>query len=64
MRPVALNPEVRAACCFYATDLHGGTLGEGGRADSLQRAREIRGELLMIWGRQDPHIPTEGRLRV
>ena len=22
---------------------------------------EIKGELLMIWGRQDPHIPREGR---
>ena len=30
--------------------------------DSLERARDIRGELMMIWGRQDPHIPLEGRL--
>jgi carboxymethylenebutenolidase len=34
------------------------------RDDSLERAKEIRGELLMIWGRQDPHIPLEGRLKV
>ncbi len=32
--------------------------------DSLQRAKDIKGELLMIWGRQDPHIPLEGRMRV
>jgi carboxymethylenebutenolidase len=32
--------------------------------DSLERAAEIKGELLMIWGRQDPHIPTEGRMAV
>jgi carboxymethylenebutenolidase len=32
--------------------------------DSLERAKEIRGELLMIWGRQDPHIPLEGRTKL
>ena len=32
--------------------------------DSLARAADIQGELLMIWGRQDPHIPTEGRMKV
>jgi carboxymethylenebutenolidase len=57
----ALNPEVRACVCCYPTDLHTGTLGTGANADSLQRAGDIHGELLMIWGRQDPHIPYEGR---
>lgn len=57
----ALNPEVLATVCCYPTDLHTGTLGTGGSADSLQRAHDIRGELLMVWGRQDPHIPYEGR---
>ncbi len=56
----ALLPDVRATACFYPTDLHSGTLGKGG-ADSLARAKEIRGELMMVWGRQDPHIPTAGR---
>jgi carboxymethylenebutenolidase len=60
----AFNPEVLAACCFYATDLHSGTLGAGGDADSLRRARDVRGELLLIWGRQDPHVPFEGRLTI
>ena len=32
--------------------------------DSLDRVGEIRGELLMIWGRQDPHVPREGRERI
>ena len=57
----AMNPEVLAAVCFYATDLHSGTLGAGKQDDSLERAGEIRGELLHVWGRQDPHVPLEGR---
>ena len=31
--------------------------------DSLARIPEIQGELMMVWGRQDPHIPAEGRTR-
>lgn len=57
----AMNEDVRAAACFYATDIHKGGLGKGMQDDSLARAGEIRGELLHIWGRQDPHIPLEGR---
>ena len=60
----ALHREIRAACCFYPTDLHSGTLGEGQKADTLQRASEVGGELVMIWGRQDPHIPADGRARI
>jgi hypothetical protein len=41
-----------------------GSLGKGMNDDSLQRAADIKGELLMRWGRQDPHIPLEGRLKV
>ena len=60
----AMNPEVLGTVCFYATDIHKGGLGKGMQDDSLVRAGEIRGELLMVWGRQDPHIPTEGRMKV
>jgi carboxymethylenebutenolidase len=60
----AFNREILAVCCMYPTDIHSGTLGEGKHADSLRRAGDIRGELLMIWGRQDPHIPYEGRLAI
>ncbi len=59
----ALDARVRAAACFYPTDLHKGMLGKGGD-DSLARAGEIEGELLMVWGRQDPHIPDEGRAKI
>ena len=57
----AMQPDVLAAACFYATDIHKRSLGQGLHDDSLDRVGEIRGELLMIWGRQDPHIPHEGR---
>ena len=60
----AMNPDVLAATCFYATDIHRRGLGEGMQDDSLDRIPEIQGELLMIWGRQDPHVPLEGRLNV
>ena len=60
----AMNPEVRAAVCFYATDIHTGSLGKGKKDDSLARAGEITGELLHIWGRQDPHVSLEGRRKI
>jgi carboxymethylenebutenolidase len=60
----AMNPRVAATVCFYATDIHSDTLGRGKRSDSLARARDIRGALTMIWGRQDPHVPEEGRTRI
>ena len=60
----AMNPEVYGTVCFYATDIHKGALGKGMADDSMSRAGEIKGELLMVWGRQDPHIPTEGRMKV
>jgi carboxymethylenebutenolidase len=60
----AMNPEVLATACFYATDIHKHSLGQGMNDDSLERAKDIRGELMMVWGRQDPHISLEGRMKV
>jgi carboxymethylenebutenolidase len=57
----AMNPDVRATVCFYATDMHSHSLGKGKNDNSLQRAAEIKGDLLHVWGRQDPHVPLEGR---
>ncbi len=57
----ALQPQVLAAACFYATDLQGGILAGGTCVDTLARARDIRGELLLVWGRQDPHVPDAAR---
>lgn len=44
----ALDPRVAAAVCYFATDIHSHSLGEGKRDNSLDRAGEIRGELLMV----------------
>lgn len=57
----ALNPDVLAAACFYATDIHNRSLGRGECDDTLDRMAEVTGEMLMVWGRQDPHVPREGR---
>lgn len=57
----AMNSDILAAVCFYATDIHKRSLGRGMQDNSLERAAEIKGELMMIWGRQDPHVPQAGR---
>jgi carboxymethylenebutenolidase len=57
----AMQPEVRATACWYATGLHDGKLGADPDAGSLARAGEIEGELLMIFGTRDPHTPEDGR---
>jgi len=57
----ALDRRVSAAACFYATDLHTATLGQGKKDDTLARVKETQAELLLVWGRQDPHVPVAGR---
>jgi carboxymethylenebutenolidase len=57
----AFQSDVRATVCYYGTGIHDGKLGQDKDAGSLARAGEIRGELLMIFGTEDPHVPEEGR---
>lgn len=57
----SMNPEILAGVCFYATDIHKRSLGKGMKDNSLDRIPELKGEMLMIWGKQDPHVPQEGR---
>lgn len=63
-RAAAKNPDIEAAVCLYATDIHKQSLGKGMHDDSLESIKHTRAELCMIWGRQDPHIPLEGRRKV
>ena len=60
----ALQPEVVVTACFYGTGIHNGKLGKDEDAGSLERASEIRGGLLMVFGTLDPHVPEEGRAKI
>ena len=60
----SLQPDVRATVCFYGTGIHNGVLGKDPDAGSMQQAAKISGELLLVWGAQDPHMPEEGRQRI
>ncbi|MCI0485858.1 MAG: dienelactone hydrolase family protein [Blastocatellia bacterium] len=60
----AFQPRVRATVCFYGTGIHNGKLGRDKDARSLERAGDIKGELLMIFGTSDPHVPEEGREKI
>ncbi|MBM4280512.1 MAG: dienelactone hydrolase family protein [Deltaproteobacteria bacterium] len=59
----ALEPAVKATVCCYPTGVHVDQCG-GDAADTLARVGDIRGELLLVWGRHDPHIPAAGRARI
>ena len=56
-----LHPGVTAVGAFYPTDLHSGNLGVGKCDDTLKRIAEVNAPMLFVFGRQDPHIPLEGR---
>lgn len=44
----ALDSRVKAAVCYFATDIHSKTLAAGKNDDSLARTGDIKGELLMV----------------
>jgi carboxymethylenebutenolidase len=56
-----LRPHVLAVGAFYPTDIHTGTLGLGKSDDTLARLPGMKASLLVLFGRQDPHVPLEGR---
>ena len=60
----AFNPAVKAAACFYPSWLHNGKLGQGEQANSLARASEIKGNLLIIFGTMDTLISEEARTQI
>lgn len=59
----AFDIRVLSAVAFFGTDIHSSTLGSTENEDlhSLNRLGEIQGEVLMIFGTKDPHVPPEGR---
>ena len=57
----AFDPRCRAAVCAYPTGLHNGELGADPDARTLARLSEIKGELLLVFGDVDPHVPGPAR---
>lgn len=57
----ALHHRVQAASCLYATDIHSSTMPAGNKPQTLELLGEIPGEIMFVWGKQDPHVPLDGR---
>lgn len=59
----AFDPRVLASFCWFATDVHSSTLGKGKQDNSLAKVRagELNAEIVMVFGKQDTHVPREGR---
>ncbi|MDI1487988.1 MAG: hypothetical protein OHK93_007262 [Ramalina farinacea] len=65
---VTESSRVKAGMCWFATDLQypsssserRGTLGKGGD-DTLQRVGECGGEVIMVHGKLDNHVPPAAR---
>lgn len=59
-----LHADVRAVAAFYPTDVHTGSLGLGKCDDTLARLTATDAALLFVFGRQDPHVPVQGRRKI
>ena len=61
----AFDQRVLSSVCFFATDIHSATLGKGKQDDTMVRIKKGdlsgKGELVMIFGKQDTHVPRAGR---
>ncbi|KAK3658454.1 hypothetical protein LTR56_001865 [Elasticomyces elasticus] len=57
----AFDKRIFSSVCYFATDIHSSTLGEGKQDDSIKRVKDIKGETAMIFGKRDNHVPPEGR---
>jgi len=61
----AFDRRVLSSVCFFATDIPTATPGKGENDDSLAKVRNGdltgKGELVMIFGKQDTHVPRAGR---
>ncbi|KAI0815218.1 dienelactone hydrolase [Irpex lacteus] len=61
----AFDPRVKASFCWFATDIHSATLGKGKNDDTLARVKKGdmtgKGELVLVFGKQDTHVPRAGR---
>ena len=60
----ALQPQIKATACFYATDLHTQAIPHQAGQHSMERLPDIKGEVMLVWGKSDPHIPSAARAQV
>jgi len=60
----AFQRDVRATVCFYPTGVHDGRLGRDEDAGTLGRVSEIAGDLLLVYGTRDPHVPEPARVKI
>ena len=58
------HPLIQAVAAFYPTDIHTGSLGAGKKDDTLLKLADESAAFLFVWGRQDPHVPLEGCLKI
>lgn len=56
----AFQREIQATVCCYPTGIPSGKLGQG-VADTIHRVSQIKGQMLMVFGNLDPHIPENDR---
>ncbi|KAI0381535.1 dienelactone hydrolase [Hypomontagnella monticulosa] len=68
----SLDPRISATVAFFATDIHSRTLGPYTAADTsvqgpansnhtIDKFNELKGEVAMIFGIKDTHVPDTGR---
>ncbi|KAI2625468.1 dienelactone hydrolase [Xylaria nigripes] len=68
----SLDPRISACVAYFGTDVHSRTLGPYTAADTsvqgpansnhtIDRLKEIKGEVAMIFGIKDTHVPDTGR---
>ena len=60
----AFDARIAATVCFYPTGLHNGALCGDADAGSLAAAAAIQGRLMIVFGSQDPHVPSDARLAI
>ena len=60
----ALQATVKATACFYATDLHTQIIPNQTGQHSMLRLSDLKGEVMLAWGKSDPHIPAAARAQL
>ena len=64
---VTYLPNSNRTYSLFPTDIHKRSLGKPGypkSLDTLERLTEIKGECLIIFGKQDNHVSREGRKEI